>query len=99
MDKQIFLLNITIDELIDKTSDKILQKIKEIIPQSKTEEELLTCRQAAALLQISLPTLHAYSKTGVIPSYRFGRNIRYKKSELEGIIDKGLRFKIKTRIQ
>ena len=92
MDKHLFLLNVTIEELIDKTSDKILEKIKDLFPSPPSQEEYLTCKQAAKLLQLSLPTLH-----GIIPSYRLGRNIRYKKSEIEGVINKGLRFKSKQK--
>ena len=92
MDKQIFLLNVSIEELIDKTSDKILQNIKDVIPQSKKEEEYLTCKQAAKLLQLSLPTLHEYCKTGIIPSYRLGRNIRYNRRGNQP----GIKIQIKT---
>lgn len=45
-------------------------------------DELVTRKQAAVLLGISLPTLHEYCKSGIIPSYRVGSRIRFKKSEL-----------------
>lgn len=90
---------ISAEELINRTADKVLERIKNVIPQPKSEDELLTCKQAAELLQVSLPTLHEYSKSGIIPSYRLGRNVRYKKLELEDIINQGLRFKSKVKSQ
>lgn len=44
--------------------------------------ELLNRNEVAKLLQISLPTLNAWSKAGRIPSYRIGSRIRYKKNEV-----------------
>lgn len=50
--------------------------------QEKLEEVYLTRLQAANYLQISLPTLHQYTKDGVIISYRMGNKIRYKLTEI-----------------
>lgn len=46
-------------------------------------QELLTRREVAALLQVSLPTLHAYTKQGLIKAIRFGRQVRYRKSDID----------------
>lgn len=46
-------------------------------------QELLTRREVAQLLQVSLPTLHAYTKQGLIKAIRFGRQVRYRKSDIE----------------
>jgi excisionase family DNA binding protein len=43
----------------------------------------LTRKQTADILGISLPTLHDYTKRGLIPSYGIGTRIRYKKAEVE----------------
>lgn len=44
---------------------------------------LLTRAETARILQISLPTLHVYTKRGLIKSYRIGTKIRYKFKEIE----------------
>lgn len=45
--------------------------------------KLLTRAETALILQISLPTLHDYTKRGLIKSYRIGTKIRYKVLEIE----------------
>lgn len=45
--------------------------------------KLLTRSETAQILQISLPTLHVYTKRGLIKSYRIGTKIRYKSQEIE----------------
>jgi excisionase family DNA binding protein len=49
----------------------------------KKEEAYLTRSQAASFLQMSLPTLHQYTKDGLITSFRIGHKIRYKQSDIE----------------
>jgi excisionase family DNA binding protein len=46
-------------------------------------DELLTRKDAAELLHISLPTLLERTKDGTLTSYRVGSRILYKRSELE----------------
>jgi excisionase family DNA binding protein len=43
---------------------------------------LLTRKQTAKLLGISLPTLSDYTNKGKLRSYRLGGSIRYKESEV-----------------
>ena len=49
----------------------------------KPETELLTRKEAAKLLGVSLPTLSDWTKTGKVLGYRIATRIRYKKAELE----------------
>lgn len=48
----------------------------------KEDTELLTRKKVAELLGITLPTLHNWTKKGVLKSYRLGTRLRYKKSEV-----------------
>lgn len=48
----------------------------------------LTRKQVSEILQISLPTLHQYTKDELITSYRFGNKIRYKKEDIETALTK-----------
>ena len=43
----------------------------------------LTRGEVSKQLQISLPTLHTYTKDGLIKSYRMGGKVRYKAQEIE----------------
>ena len=45
-------------------------------------EQLLTREETAKLLSISLVTLWDWTKKDIIPAYRIGNKIRYKKSEV-----------------
>lgn len=90
---KLILEQITAEDLIRQTANLVVEKITEILPKdSDNTERYLTANETIKLLQISLPTLNKYSKTGLIPSYRIGRSVRYKLSEVQEIVDKGLRF-------
>ncbi|MEM9982370.1 MAG: helix-turn-helix domain-containing protein, partial [Bacteroidota bacterium] len=56
---------------------------------SKQEQaiEYLTRKQVAALLGISLPTLHKWTKQGTIQAYRLGANIRYKQADVHAALE------------
>ncbi len=49
---------------------------------------LLTRKEAANLLRVTLPTLHHWSKTGIIQAYYLGGRIYYKESELISSLQK-----------
>lgn len=59
---------------------KTSTSVDQILPE---KEVYLTRQQTADFLQISLPTLHQYTKEGLINSFRIGSKIRYKKSDIE----------------
>ncbi len=56
------------------------------------ETELLTRKEAAKLLGVSLVTIQDWTKTGKITGYRIASRIRYKRHELETSL-----LQIKTR--
>ncbi|MDO7173453.1 helix-turn-helix domain-containing protein [Mariniflexile sp. AS56] len=65
---------------------KILKGFQDILNKqnntSKDDEVLLTRESAAEMLSISLVTLWKYTKDDIIPAYRIGTKVRYKKSEI-----------------
>jgi excisionase family DNA binding protein len=75
---------------------KILNGFKDILNQhnqsSKDAEILLTREEAAEMLSISLVTLWKYTKDDIVPAYRIGTKIRYKKSEILLALKKMNRF-------
>lgn len=66
---------------------KQLQMIKsQSLPTlSNNQPELLTRKQAAALLQINLSTLWSWTKAKKVPVWGCGGRIYYKYSEIMGI--------------
>lgn len=65
---------------------KILNGFKDILKEhgelSKDSEILLTREETAEMLSISLVTLWKYTKDNLVPAYRIGTKVRYKKSEI-----------------
>ncbi|MEQ7800530.1 helix-turn-helix domain-containing protein [Pedobacter sp. ASV1-7] len=59
-----------------------------IVPNNDEKEELLTRKQIANLLNISLPTLDLRIKDGVIPSYRIGKKLLFDKKAVLHSIEK-----------
>lgn len=51
-------------------------------------EELLTQKQAAELLQVTTATIIRWQRIGELPVTRVGRSVRYRKSDLLGLKDK-----------
>lgn len=59
---------------------RLAQLQKAVAP--KPETELLTRKEVAKWLGISLPTLHAWTKNNILQAYRIGNKVRYKKCEV-----------------
>lgn len=75
------------DELAALISEAVRNEIAALKPQQiEKPDELLTCRQVAKKLMISLPTLYKYMKEGKIKSYKISRQIRFKLSEVESAL-------------
>lgn len=82
----VILSSIPVDELKGLIAEVVNQELtKHLTPanQSPASNDLLTRKEAARLLGISLPTLLDYTKLGKITGYRLGTRVRYKRSELE----------------
>ena len=60
-----------------------------------TTDKLLTRKEVANFLNISLPTLHDWTKSGRIKAYRIGSRILYKSSE---VIDSLTQIKVTFRL-
>jgi excisionase family DNA binding protein len=55
---------------------------------SSNSVRLLTRKEAADRLSITLPTLHNWSKSGILQAYYLGRRIYYKEDELMNALQK-----------
>ena len=56
---------------------------------SKEEEEdsrLLTRKEVAEILSISLPTLNTYTKKGIIQATRLGSMVRYRRFDVDNAL-------------
>lgn len=84
------LHDITPSELQEGILRHIEFKLKEIINSLDTNQKvrLLTREQTADMLSITLSTLWAWTKKGILKSYRIGNKIMYKQHEvLQSIVE------------
>lgn len=77
---------LTPEELRDTIAMVVREELqlfaKGLIQAEKAPEELISRTDVAKQLDISLPTLDSYVRKGIIKGYRFGKHIRFKKSEV-----------------
>ncbi|RYZ25645.1 MAG: DNA-binding protein [Chitinophagaceae bacterium] len=72
-------------ELVELFSQLLEEKLKHYfatIPTPK-ETQLMSRKEAAKFLGISLPTLNEWSKNGLVIAHKVGVKVYYKKAELE----------------
>jgi excisionase family DNA binding protein len=82
--QELILSSIPLSELegiFQRVVQTALAESKKDSNQSESED-LLTRKEAANLLGVSLPTLHEYTTRSIIPAYRLGTRVRYKKGEI-----------------
>ncbi|WP_299382575.1 helix-turn-helix domain-containing protein [uncultured Lacinutrix sp.] len=76
--------------------NEILGGVKELLlnfkKDSTEDDKLLTREETAQMLSISLVTLWKYSKNNVLPAFRIGTKVRYKKSEVLSALKKMNQF-------
>lgn len=84
MAKQTLLINYENQEFQDLIKNSLLEVIKSLNlfknpqPEKETQKQILTRKETAEILGISLPTLHAYTMEGKIKSFRLGHLVRYR---------------------
>jgi len=86
----LILTTYTPEELTGIINNAIKEAVKEIKPQdpAPTSEKLLTRKETADKLKISLVTLNDWTKRGLVQSYIIGGRILYKEKEIEESLNK-----------
>lgn len=87
---EVILSPIPLDTLRTLISESVKVEVEKFSSLSNhpQETELITREQTSKILGISLPTLYSWTKLGILPSYRIGTRIRYKKSEVLDSVSK-----------
>jgi len=75
-------INIPFSEFEEIQKGWIKEVLSEVQPPQQKEDELITRKETAQFLGVSLVTLNQYTKDGIIPGYRIGSRVRYKKHEV-----------------
>lgn len=60
-----------------------IKSLKSVPLPTSEAENYVTRQQAAALLDVSLVTIHDWTNKGIILSYRLGNRVYYKRSEID----------------
>ena len=87
--KALLIHQLSLEEFESLLSGIIEEKIGSLYESSKTEENpgYWTRDETARYLNISLPTLSAYTKKGIIKGYRIEGLIRYRRSEIDASLE------------
>ncbi len=99
MDSQkIILFPISIEELRNLISEAVKKELDRLPTNNSPplEPELISRREAAKLLRISLPTLSDYIMRSILPAYRIGNNVRLRKDEVLKALEKIQTIKYKS---
>ena len=69
----------------DKAFDRALKRaVKEYyFPPKASDPDMYSRKETAKFLRISLPTLHDWTKEGLIRAYRIGNRVLYKKEDID----------------
>ena len=77
---------ITENELRKLLSEVILQCQDHTQESISSDGDLIDKKEAAQLLKVSLATVDNYRRNGILPSYRIGATIRFKRSEILEVV-------------
>jgi hypothetical protein len=84
--KQIHIDNVDAHEftehILTRFDVKLAKYFQKEYTSPKTEEELLTVEETIEFLKCSKQALWNWRKSGILPSYRLGNRVYYKKSDI-----------------
>ncbi len=87
MQNQVILNGISFEQFKEELKTIVQTEVQKILTEfppstSESSPELITRKEAALILGISLPTLHEWTKNGIIPAQRIGTRVRYIRSDV-----------------
>lgn len=88
MGNQIILHQTPVSELSDLIRNAVKEELKEIRISEPQQPKFYTRVEVAEMLGVTLPTLHQWTKQGVIQGARIGHSVRYRLSDVEDALKK-----------
>lgn len=82
--KTVQIDEVSVEELADKVADILLVKIENYLKELSNlkNDEILTKKEVAAYLRVSLVTISEWSRVGLINPIRMGNKIFFKKQDI-----------------
>ena len=85
MENQVLIQKTSLSELRSMLSETIEEYLRPIEVEKKISS-ILTRQEAARMLNVSLPTLHFWTKDGKIKGTRIGSCVRYRLTDIEAAL-------------
>ncbi len=86
MQNEIILNGISFEQLQDSFRAIVQSEVQKIVSGLTTAQEptpeLITRKETAHILGISLPTLNEWTKNGTLPAQRIGTRVRYNRASV-----------------
>jgi len=102
MEREILLVGIKLDELLAKIEAIVEAKLSKNYSFRNKDDpstKYLSRAEVARLLKISLPTLHEWTKSELLQSYKIGNRVLYKQEEVEKALTQSPTFKYKRHYE
>jgi len=78
------LLYTSSSEIKDLIAETLKEQLTSFFKKDKEpDNRLLTRTEVSKMLGISLPTLHQWTKEGIVPAVRLNSSVRYRMSDVE----------------
>ena len=86
--EQVLFTQVPIADLQGYIAQTIQRELSAILKAEPAPDpdELITRKEAAQYLGLSLPTLHEYTQRGILTAYRIGTRVRYRRGELSNAL-------------
>ena len=87
--------------MVNETTEKILNRIKESHPPKNQEAKEITRKETAIYLEVTPPTVDQYTREGLLTKYGTGKRGKYLENEVEAAkpIIRASLYKHRTRIK
>ncbi len=98
-DKDFVLHSSSRSELKGLIAETVKEQLSEFFNKGKeSDNRLLSRKEVAKLLGVSLPTLHRWTMDGTIKAFRVGRSVRYKMNDVEDALKniQGIKYARRT---
>jgi excisionase family DNA binding protein len=80
--EQKFVMHLTVEEFKVIVSEVVKETLRSEMPRIQNGNALITVQEAASLLNLAVNTLYEKTSEKLIPHYKYGKKLLFKKSEL-----------------